>query len=74
MTLTTTKSAMVDLNVNNRYKCTEKVSLYIFLLSIQNLLFLTLVLLLLNCCAVDLTFEQIVRYRVVVPVDVLVRE
>jgi len=74
MTSTTTKSAMVNLNVNDRYEATEKVSLYIFLLSIPHLLFLTLVLLLLDCCAVYLTFEQIIWRGAVVSGDVVFRE
>ena len=65
---------MVDLNVKDRYERTEKESLYIFLFSIQHPLFLTLVLLLLGYCAVDLTFEQIVRRGALVLVDVVVRE
>ena len=65
---------MVDLKVNDRYERTEKVSLYNFLPSIQYFLFLTLVLLLLDCCAVDLTFEQSVWYRAPVPVNIVVRE
>ena len=65
---------MVNLNVNDRYEATEKVSLYIFLLSIPHLLFLTLVLLLLDCCAVYLTFEQIIWRGAVVSGDVVLRE
>ena len=53
---------------------TEKVSLHVLLLFIKHLLLLTLVLLLLDCSAVDLTFDQTVRRRAVVPVDVVVRE
>ena len=52
----------------------EKVSSYMLLLFFQHLLLLTRVLLPLNCCAVDLTFEQTVRRRAVVPVDVVVRD
>ena len=65
---------MVNLNVNNRYKRTEKVSLYVFFLSIQHLPLLTRILLHPNYCAVDLAFKQTVWCWAVVPVDVVVRE
>ena len=53
---------------------TEKVTWHALLLFMKHLLLLTLVLLLLDCCAVDLTFDQTVRHRAVVPVDVVVRK
>ena len=65
---------MVNLNDSNRNKRTEKVSLYIVLLFVQNLLLLAFLLLLLNCCAVDLAFEQTARRGAGVPAGVFIRE
>ena len=45
-----------------------------FLLSIQHRLLLTPVLLLLDCSAAHLIFEQTVQHRVVVPFNVIVQE
>ena len=74
MSSATTKSVMVDLNVQDMDERTEKVSSYIFLPFIHYILLLTRVLLLLDCCAAHLIFEQTVRHWDVVPVDVVVQE
>ena len=65
---------MVDLYVHDMNKRTEKISSYIFLLFIQHILLLTFVLLLLDCCATNLIFEQTVQHRAVVTVNVIVQE
>ena len=48
--------------------------MYIFLLSVQYLLLLTIVLVCLNCCAVDLTFKQTGQRGAGMPVDGVVWE
>ena len=74
MNLATMKSAMVNLNVYDIDEHEEKVSLHIFPLFIQHILLLTIVLLLLNCCATNLIFEQTIQRRAIVPVDIVVQE
>ena len=65
---------MVDLNDHDTDKRTENISSYILLLFLQHMFLLTLVLLILNFFAVNLTFNQTIRCLAIMPVVVVVQE